>query len=95
MVIVTLRVACYEIEEEEDYLQQRKCCARIFPCCVSDDEVDEMAALKKEQHEEAMASAPPAALETSYENEHSHNTGVPSAGATTAPTSNVTNVQVY
>jgi hypothetical protein len=35
MLIMTLRVACFEIEDEEDFLKPRRWCARIFSCCVA------------------------------------------------------------
>jgi hypothetical protein len=33
MMIVTLRVACYEIQDEEDFIKQRNWCVRLFCCC--------------------------------------------------------------
>jgi hypothetical protein len=33
MLIVTLRVACFEIEDEEDFQKQRRWCARVCSCC--------------------------------------------------------------
>ena len=32
MLIVTLRVACYEIEDEEDFQTQRRFCERLCGC---------------------------------------------------------------
>jgi hypothetical protein len=41
MMIVMLRVACYEIEDEEDFQNQRRWCARLCGCCASSREKDD------------------------------------------------------
>jgi hypothetical protein len=40
MLVMTLRVACFEIEDEEDFLKQRQWCTRLF-CCRGSSQGDE------------------------------------------------------
>jgi hypothetical protein len=40
MLIMTLRVACFEIEDEEDFMKQRKCCARLCGGSSKDEEME-------------------------------------------------------
>jgi hypothetical protein len=47
MMIVMLRVACYEIEDEEDFQNQRRWCARFCCCFASSKEKDIIDGLKK------------------------------------------------